>query len=114
MLEITKNFEIPKQRNLEIKNEKDIFNFFKKCEMNNFEIRDHFNLKAVINEGFQNIKKILNKNYDSTDIEELFDDIIEIILEILESDGKILETEIVFKILNFETKFVDFLSFCKT
>ena len=41
-------------------------------------------------------------------------DINEIILEILELDGKNLNSEMIFKILNFETKFIDFLSYCKT
>ena len=77
--------------------EKDILAFFKKCKMNDFERKGHFNFKPIINEGFQNIKKTLIKNYCSSDIEELFGDINEIILEIIESDGKNLETEMIFK-----------------
>ena len=53
--------------------EKDILTFFKKCEMDNFERKDHLNLKVIINEGFQNIKNFLIKNYVSIDIEELFE-----------------------------------------
>ena len=48
------------------------------------------------------------------DIEQLFDDINNIILEIFESNGKELSKEIIFKILDFETKLIDFLSCCKT
>ena len=48
-----KNFEIPKHNSLEIENEKDILNFFKKCEIDDFEKRDQFNLKYIINDGLQ-------------------------------------------------------------
>ena len=56
-LEFFKKCEIKRVKNLEIKNEKDILNFFKKCELNDFEIKDHFNFKPIINEGLQKIKK---------------------------------------------------------
>ena len=49
-----------------------------------------------------------------SDIEHLFDDINKIISETLESDGKNLEKKMIFKILIFESKFVDFLSCWKT
>ena len=106
--------EIVKQNSLVFKNEKDILEFFKKCEMDEFERRDHFNLKPIINDGLQKIKIFLIDNYNSTDIEELFVDINNIILEIFESDRKELNKEIIFKILNFEGKFVDLISCCKT
>ena len=104
ILEIFNNFWISKHKSLKIKNEKDILEFFKKCQMENFTS------KPLVNKGFQSIKNLLIINYNWTGIEELFDDINEIILEILESDSKDLGVELIFKILNFETKFIDFLS----
>ena len=101
-----------------MESEKDNIDFFKKCEADDFERKDHFNSKHIINEQFRKTKFYLIKYYwdmnFGSDIEQLFDDIYKIILEILESDGKNLEKEMVFKILNFESKFVDFSSCCKT
>ena len=103
---------------MEIKNEKDDLEFFKKCEVDDFERKDHFNFRYIINEGLQKIKNFLIDNYWDyefrSDIEQLFDDINNIILEIWNQNGKKLKKEIIFKILNFETKFVDFLSCCKS
>ena len=114
----TENFEIPNYKSMEINNEKDILEFFKKCEMDNFERKDHFNFRYIINEGLQKIKKVLidnNWDYENrNDIDQLFDNNNEIILEILQTDGNNLEKELIYKILNLESEIVDFLSCCKT
>ena len=43
--------------------EKDILKFFKKCELDNFKRKNHFNLRYIINERLQKIKHYLIKNY---------------------------------------------------
>ena len=47
-----------------------------------------------------------------SDIEQLFDIINEIILEVLQTNGNNLEIELNYKILNLEPEIVDFLSCC--
>ena len=106
ILEIIKKLEIPKRKAIEIDNEKDILKFFKKCEM------DDFNFRYIINEGLQKIKIFLIDKYwdyeNRSSIEQLFDNINEVILEILQTDGNNLEKELIFKILNFESEIIDF------
>ena len=45
-------------------------------------------------------------------IDQLFDNIYEIVLQFLQTDGNILERELIYKILNLESEIVDFLSCC--
>ena len=114
--EIMKNFKIPNHKGIEIINEKNILEFFKLIELDNLKRRDHFNFRYIINEGLQKIKLYLIKNYfqleNRSDIEQLFDNIIEIILEVLQTNGNNLEIELIYKILNLESEIVDFLSCC--
>ena len=63
------------------------------------------------------MKSYLIKNYSDSiyinDIEYLFDNINDLILEVLETDGYNLDKKLISKILDVETMIIDFLSSCE-
>ena len=101
-----------------MESEKEVLTFFKKCELDLFEKKDLFNFRYIINEELQNIKIYLIKNYSQIEnrnsIEQFVDNINEIILEILKTDGKNLKQDLIYKIQKCESLIFDFLSCCKT
>ena len=103
--------------------DKDILTFFEQVELDSFKRdyqfnrKDNINIKDYIIRKLQDIKYYLIENYFQTEnriyIEELFDNINYIILQILDTKGENLEKDLILKFINLEWDFISMLIYCK-
>ena len=106
-----------------MKTKKDILAFFKEFQLDTFERdyqfkrNDKINIKDYIIRKLQDIKYYLIENYFQIEnriyIEELFDNINYIILQILDTEGENLEQDLILKLINIEWDFINILIYCK-